>query len=236
MLLSACFLYGCVLTAPEPAAAAEPSVGPRMAQALELASLERRLAESRLAAAASSAPARASAEAALARALAWSSALSEAAPAARPQDGDIVVSATKGVAHLSRSGEVLALRRGMLLREGDELVTTEGRAELRFHDGSLLAAGPGTSLRVFQAPRGFPQQSAFTLTRGGIYWEAPQTLAGLTRLLAPGASAQLRAGKAELSLDADGTARLAVREGSVELTGRPEGGGAHSGWWEEVHR
>lgn len=217
-----------------PASAA--SLPPRMAQAAQAAAQERKQAEARLSVAGSSPTLRAVAQAALLRALAWEGALREAATAARPQDADFLVAATKGGAQLIRGGETLPLAPGLLLREADQLVTAEGRAELRFHDGSLLIVGPGSSVRVLQAPRSFPQQSAFTLERGRVYWHAPgDSLTGLTRVMAPRAAAQLRAGRAELSVDADGSASLSVYEGAADLSAKPGVGPAtRAGWWDQI--
>ncbi|MBI4348431.1 MAG: FecR domain-containing protein [Elusimicrobia bacterium] len=216
--------------------AAPPALPPRLAQAKQLAAQEAQLAESRAAVTGSSGPARAAAQAAVVRARAWERALTEAASAAGPQDADLVLARASASGQLLRGGETLPLRAGLLLREADQLATAEGHAELRFHDGSLLVVGPGSALRIMQAPRSFPQQSAIMLERGSLYWNAPPPpLAGLTRLLTPKTVAQFRSGSAELSLDAAGAARLSVFEGSFELSASPRAAGMmQPGWWDQI--
>ncbi|MBI5202989.1 MAG: FecR domain-containing protein [Elusimicrobia bacterium] len=216
-----------------PAFAAEGPMPPRLGQAAQTAAQEKRAAEARLSVAPSSGPVRASAQAAVARARAWEEALKEAATAARPQDSDLVAARDLG-AQLVRGGETLPLKPGTALREGDQVAVAEGRAELRFHDGSLLVVGPSSSLRVLQAPRAVPQQSAFTLERGRVYWQAPtEGLTGLARVMTPRAAAQLRAGRAEVSVDAAGEAALSVYEGTAELSAKP-GVPPPGGWWDQI--
>ncbi len=214
--------------------AADAPMPPRLAQAMQTASQELAQAQARFSAASSTPTARVSAQAAVLRARAWEAALKEAATASRPQDADLLAVSSKGGAQLLRGGETLPLKPGMVLREGDQLVTTEGRAELRFHDGTLLLLGPSASLRVLQAPRGSPQQSAFTLERGRLYWHAPtQGLTGLSRVMTPRSAAQLRAGKSELVVDAEGDATLSVYEGAADLSAKP-GAEARFGWWDQI--
>ena len=218
-------------------ASSPAAVNPRTAQALQLAAQESRAADDQARVAPSTGPARAAATRALARASAWNAALREASAGALPQDGDVVVTATKGEAELGRAGMTSPLRTGTLLREGDRIVTREGAAELRFHDGSLLALGAGTALRVAQAPRSFPQRSDLALESGRLYWDGSEVSPPQTRVLTPRAAARLGSGRAELSLDADGTARLAVLKGAAELSATAGGtAGPSSGWWDEVYR
>lgn len=219
------------------AAAAEPPLPPRLAQALQLAAQESRLAEARLASvAASSGPARDRARAESARARAWGDALRAAASSAQPQDGDLVVAWSRAGAQLVRGGQAGALRAGTLLREGDELVTLDGAAEVRYHDGTALTLGPGGDLRVFQAPRAFPQQSVLSLSRGRVRWRGPPAAPGVTRLLAPRSQAQLGLGEAAFQVEPDGAGVLSVYEGSAELSARPEAGPPPSAWWDEPLR
>lgn len=171
---------------------------------------------------------------ALARARAWDAALREAASGALPQDGDVVVTEKAAGAELMRARRTLPLRTGLLLRESDEVATGEGAAELRFHDGSILDLAPKSRLRVVQAPRSFPEQSAFELTRGALYWVGSAVSPGQLRVATPRASARFGAGRAELALDADGVARLSIHEGSAELSARPGPGTPPARWWEEV--
>lgn len=222
----------CAVVAPRTAGAAAPAAGPRTEKARELALQERRGAENLMKEAGLSAADKSAARYALARARAWETALSAAA--ARPQDGDLVVTAAQGSAELLRGGQTLALKPGTLLREADQLSTTEGRAEIRFHDGSLLALSTGTTVKLLQVPRGLPPQSSLSLVAGALYWESRPAAGASARVLTPRASAQLRAGKALLFLDDRGGAQLSVLDGTAELTGRAEPG-AQAGWWGALH-
>ena len=214
-------------------------VAPRMAQALRLAAQELRAAEEEARTDSSGGPAREAARRDLARARAWSAALRGASAAALPQDSDVVVSAVKGGGELTREGRGLKLRSGILLRDSDQVATAEGAAELRFHDGALLALSPGSRLRVLQAPRSFPAQAGFSLDRGALYWRSSAVSPDQVRVVTPRAAARLGSGAAELAIDADGTARLSVLEGSSELSARSDGASSPrtaGGWWEELYR
>lgn len=227
-------LAGSLLAAALPASAQAP-VSPRLAQAQEAAATELREALARVEAAGSTATARSAAELAAGRARAWAAALGEASAAAHPQDSDALVTAVRGDVHLLRGGQALAPRRGMLLREADELSTEAGRLELRFHDGSSIALGPGTRLRVLQAPRGSPPQASFVLQRGTFSWESRASLAGSTRLMTERSMAHLKGGRATVRATADGGAALEVQEGGVELVARPGGQSAPPAW-EDVYK
>lgn len=76
------------------------------------------------------------------------------------------------VSAVATGGAVRALKRGDAVVAGDRLVTANGRLQIRFMDGGLVALQPGTEFTIddYAAPAatGGSGRSFFSLLRGGI--------------------------------------------------------------------
>lgn len=80
----------------------------------------------------------------------WTIALAVAAmavPALAADVGEIKVA--KGVAHVERGAERLAVKPGMPIRQADKVVTgADGTVGITFTDNSLLSIGPNSALAI----------------------------------------------------------------------------------------
>jgi hypothetical protein len=74
-------------------------------------------------------------------------ALAMAMPAWAADVGEVKVA--KGVAHVERGAERLAVKLGMPIRQADKLVTgADGTVGITFTDNSLLSIGPNSALAI----------------------------------------------------------------------------------------
>jgi len=109
-------------------------------------------------------------------------------------------------------------RAGAEIRPGTALATGEGRAVLRYADGTSLSLRPGSALRLEAAPG-----KRLILEAGAVEADVARQPAGLPLVVAtPNAEARVLGTRLSIQLTAEGT-RLEVREGRVRLVRKPDG-------------
>jgi hypothetical protein len=83
-----------------------------------------------------------------------------------------VVSTSGSVQVVTASGEARAVAKNDVINTGDTLDTGQGRAQVQFADGGLVALKPGTQFRIddynYQGAEDGTERSFFSLLKGGF--------------------------------------------------------------------
>ncbi len=127
-----------------------------------------------------------------------------------------------GDAKVSRQGNTMPVKVGLVVQQGDTIETGSGTMDLQTRDGSAIRLKPATSISVTALTEGAQEETTIALKKGGLLATVErQGRNSQYNIVTPTAIAGVRGTSYSISVDESGkNPRVRVLEGSVALAPR----------------
>ncbi len=126
----------------------------------------------------------------------------------------------EGDVKIERGGKMLPAMEGQRLLDKDRIVTTKGRAEVIFADGTTIRTTEDTRVGIGQGSAQGRLLRSIELTLGNLWFKVTkmtQVADARTEFLTPTAIAAVRGTEGEIAVGADGHSQFALTTGALDV-------------------